>query len=153
MKAEPQLDPVQEKAIVCLLNEPTVKRAAEAAGVGERTLHRWLTEPLFSATYRSARRASFAQAISVTQHYAPAAVHTLARIMADPAVPPAPRVAAATALLKFSRDSIELDDLAQRVETLERAQRGDQEPKPIPAVWRDAPDTGPVPGRAKEDPA
>jgi len=74
-------------------------------------------------------------------------VHTLARIMADPSVPPAPRVAAATALLKFSRESIELDDLAQRVEALERSQRGDPapEPEPIPAVWREAPDTGPAP--------
>jgi len=120
-----ELDAVQEKAIVCLLNEPTIKRAAEAAGVGERTLHRWMTEPVFGAAYREARRLTFSQAIAVCSHYAAAAVHTLARVLSDPASPPASRVAAASNLLKFSRESIELDDLAARVEALEASQKAE----------------------------
>ena len=36
------LEPRQERAIIALLNEPTIAKAADAAGVGERTLHRWL---------------------------------------------------------------------------------------------------------------
>lgn len=52
------------------------------------------------------------------------AVHTLGKIMADQAVGAAARVSAATALLKFSRESIELDDLASRVDELERSLEG-----------------------------
>ena len=34
----------QQRAIAALISEPTIKGAAEVAGVGERTLHRWLLE-------------------------------------------------------------------------------------------------------------
>ena len=67
----------QEGAIVALLNEQSVARAATAARVGERTLYRWLREPAFSRAYRQARRDAFGQAIALTQRYAPLAVNTL----------------------------------------------------------------------------
>lgn len=111
----------QEAAIVALLNEPAFSRAAKAADVDERTLRRWLDLPDFGRAYRAARRVSFTQAISVTQRYAPVAVHTLAKIMTDSRSSAPARVSAATALLKFSRESIELDDLASRVDELERS--------------------------------
>jgi hypothetical protein len=97
-----------------------VARAAKTCSVGVRTLHRWLREEVFGKAYRLARRETFAQAVSLTQRYAGLAVQTLAQIMTDPNSPPASRVAAATSVLKFARDSIELDDLAERVEALER---------------------------------
>ncbi|HEX2837063.1 MAG TPA: hypothetical protein VHN77_02940 [Phycisphaerales bacterium] len=115
------ITPKQEAAIVALLNEPTVARAAITADVDERTLHRWLADPDFARAYRNARRVAFAQAIAVTQRYAPLAIHTLGKIMADQTVGASARVSAATALLKFSRESIELDDLASRVDELERS--------------------------------
>lgn len=115
------ITPKQEAAVVALLNEPTVARAAATADVDERTLHRWLADPPFARAYRSARRVAFAQAIAVTQRYAPVALHTLAKIMSDTAVGASARVSAATAILKFSRESIELDDLASRVDELEKS--------------------------------
>ncbi len=118
------ITPKQEAAIVALLNEPTVARAAITADVDERTMHRWLADPDFARAYRNARRLAFAQAIAVTQRYAPLAVHALGKIMADTKVTAAARVSAATALLKFSRESIELDDLASRVDELERSLGG-----------------------------
>ena len=57
----------QERAIIALLNEQTVGRAAAAAEVGQRTLYRWLKEPTFSRAYREARRDAFGQAIALTQ--------------------------------------------------------------------------------------
>jgi len=86
----------QEEALVALLNEPTVNKAALLAGVGERTLYRWLDEPGFSRAYRTARRQAFNHAISLTQRYAAAAVQTLAKVMADPKAGPSAKVAAAT---------------------------------------------------------
>lgn len=118
------LTPEQESAITALLNEPTVAKAAATAGVGERTLYRWMGEPEFASAYRAARREAFSHAVSLTQRYAPVAVQALAKVVTDPASPPSTRVAAAVALLKFSRESLELDDLAARLEALEAAAKG-----------------------------
>lgn len=109
----------QEKALEALLNEPTVARAAALAGVGERTLHSWLRQPLFTAAYREARRTAFGHAISLTQKYSPMAVGTLVKIMGDEGKPATARVAAATALLRFGREAIELDDINERLAALE----------------------------------
>ena len=117
----PGLTHKQEQAILALLAEPTVARAAASCKVGVRTMHRWLREEVFGKAYRLARRETFAQAVSLTQRYAGLAVQTLARVMTDESAPTASRVAAATSMLKFARDSIELDDLADRVEALERS--------------------------------
>ncbi len=114
------LPPRHEKAILALLNNPTIARAAEAAGVDESTLHRWLRDPAFASAYKRARAESFGQAVGLTQRYAGAAVQTLVKIMADPAAATASKVAAATSLLKFGREGVVLDDLEERVAKLER---------------------------------
>lgn len=111
----------QDAAVVALLHEPTIGRAAAVAGVGERTLQRWLTEPVFKAAVLSARREAFSQAIGLTQKYAPVAVATLVKVMQDQTVPPGAKVTAAAMLLRFGREGIELDDLAERIDALERA--------------------------------
>jgi hypothetical protein len=116
------LSPKQEQALLALLNETSITKAAEHAGVGERTLYRWLEEPAFRRQYKEARRTAFDQAIGLTQRCAAGAVQTLAKVMADPKSPASARVAAAAALLRFGREALELDDLAQRIEVLERAE-------------------------------
>ena len=75
----------QEKAILALIEQPTVPKAAEVAGVAISTIYRWLKEPIFAEAYREARRESFRHAISLTQRYAPAAIQTLMKVMQDPA--------------------------------------------------------------------
>ena len=126
----------QENAIVALLNEPSVAKAALACGLNQNTIHRWLDEPVFSRAYRKARREAFAQAISASQRYAPLAVQTLAKIMADSTLSVSARVSAATALLKFSRESIELDDLATRVDDLEKSIKDEQaQREAAPGAW------------------
>ena len=117
------LSPKQEKAIVALLNEHSVTKAAQAVKVCEKTIYRWLDEPHFAAAYRKARREAFGQAIAMTQRYAPLAVHTLAQVMTDPKSPTTAKVNAASTILRFGREGIELDDLAVRVEALEEAAR------------------------------
>ncbi len=114
------LTPKQEEAITALLNCPSIAKAAEKVGMSDRQIYRWLDEPGFSKAYRAARRQAFSHAISLTQQYAPAAVATLTKISTDPNAPHSARVSASTALLKFSRESIELDDLAERVAAIEQ---------------------------------
>ncbi len=64
--------------------------------------------------------------------HAPLAVNTLAQIMMDDSAPTSSKVAAATTILRFGREGIELDDLAARVEALElTAPRREKSPR-----WR-----------------
>jgi hypothetical protein len=95
--------------------------SAESVDVGLRTIQRWVTEPGFAAAYREARTQAFSQAIALTQRYAPLAVNALARILMDQKAPSSSVVSAASAMLKFGREGIELEDLAVRVESLEQA--------------------------------
>lgn len=115
------LTPTQERGVAALLVEPSIARAARTANVGERTLHTWMRQPKFMAAYRRLRRQAFSQAVGLTQRLAPVAVGTLAKIMADERVPSASRVAAAAALLRFGREALELDDLAERLSAVEAA--------------------------------
>jgi len=111
----------QSEALVALLHEPTVARAATMIGVHERTLRRWLEERAFKKAYHTARREAFGHAVGLLQRYAPVAVNTMVKVMTADKTPPGVKVAAAAMLLKFGREGIELDDLAARVELLEQA--------------------------------
>src|SRR5277367_1347300 len=111
----------KEAAIVELLSQRNVEEAARAAGVGGRTLYRWLKEPDFDAAYRAARRAAFSQSAARLQQMCSAAVTTLGKIMVDPNSPVASRVRAADSVLDHAAKSIELEDVEVRVSELERA--------------------------------
>jgi hypothetical protein len=117
--ADNGLSPKQEQAILALMSESTVIRAAETVGVDARSIYRWLADPTFAAAFRRTRREAFAQAMATTQKYAAMAVHSLDKVMTDANANPQARVAAATALLKFSRESLEIDTLVERIEQLE----------------------------------
>ena len=119
-----ELPAAQAKAVLALIAHPTIRQAADSAGVSERTLHRWLDEDArFIAAHRKARRQAFAHAISLAQQYAPLAVNAMAKIVADPASSPAAKVCAGASILKFARDAFTLDDLSARLERLERHKR------------------------------
>ena len=116
-----RLDDKQVHAIMVLLHEPTITRAAKTLDLNEMTLRRWMREPRFIKAYHASRREAFDHAVGLLQHYAPMAVHMLAKVLNNDRTPPAGKIAAAAILLKFGREGIELDDLAQRLELLERA--------------------------------
>ncbi len=90
------LDGQQVKAILALLHEPMLTRAATTVGVHERTLRRWLAAPAFRRAYHAAKREAFSHAIGLTQRYAPVAVTTLVHVMTDPKTTPGVKVSAAT---------------------------------------------------------
>lgn len=111
------LTPKQEKTIAALLASPTIGEAAAAAGVGARTLHTWLADPVFAAAYRTARRDAVGQAIARLQQLSGDAVATLAGLLGDSR--PTIRLAAASKVLDLAVRGIELDDLAARIAELE----------------------------------
>ncbi|MGA2271325.1 MAG: hypothetical protein ABSH44_22890 [Bryobacteraceae bacterium] len=111
----------REDAIAGLLSQRNVDEAARAAGVGARTLWRWLRDPEFQAAYREARRAAFSQSIARLQHGSSAAAATLLKMMLDQDAPASTRVRAAESVLNHATKAIEIEDIEARVSELERA--------------------------------
>ncbi len=110
----------QEDAIAALLTQRNVEEAARAAGVGARTLLRWLKLPEFQNAYRQARREAFGQAIARLQQGSAAAATTLLKVMLDAATPHSTRVRAAESVLTHAAKAIEIEDIEARVTALEQ---------------------------------
>ena len=111
----------KEEAITALLSQRNVEEAARAAGMGTRTLMRWLQIPEFQAAYRQARRDAFGQSIGRLQHAASAAASVLLKVMLDPNAPASSRIRAADSVLDHAAKAIELDDIEVRLSELEKA--------------------------------
>ena len=111
----------QEEAIAALLSQRNVDEAARSAGIGARTLWRWLQIAEFQAAYREARRAAYSQSMARLQQASGAAVSTLLKVMVDPNAPASTRVRAADSVLDHAAQAIELEDIEVRVSELERA--------------------------------
>jgi hypothetical protein len=110
-----------EDAIAALLSQRNVDEAARTAGIGTRTLLRWMKEPEFQSAYREARRAAFGQSVARLQQASGAAVSTLLKVMVDANTPASTKVRAADSVLNHSAKAIELEDIEVRVTELERS--------------------------------
>jgi len=114
------LSAAQRRAIEALLSEPSIDAAAEASGVGRRTLHRWLSDDAtFTAALRAVQDRAIDAAVSRLAGAAGDAADVLASIANDKAERGATRVSAARALLDGVLRMVELRDLASRVASLE----------------------------------
>ena len=114
----------EDAAIAALLACSTIEAAAGQAGIAGSTLRGWLSEPVFKARYREARRQVVEQAVSGLQQAAGEAVAVLSTIAGDAAQPAGARVSAARTILDQAFRGMEVLDLAARIEQLERAQLG-----------------------------
>jgi len=118
----------QEEAIAALLSQRNVEEAARVAGIGARTLYRWLQDPNFKTAFRQARRDAFSQSIARLQQASGAAVSTLLKIMVDQSAPASTRVRAADSVLDHAAKAIEIEDIEARVSELERAAEANRDP-------------------------
>ncbi|MFA7468121.1 MAG: transposase family protein [Desulfotomaculaceae bacterium] len=114
----------QEQAIAALLLQPTIAEAARSANIGETTLWRWLQVEGFQVAYAKAKKEAVAQAVARLQQITSKAVDTLQAVMEDEEAPASSRVTAARVVLETSLKAIELEDLAARVEQLEKTTVG-----------------------------
>ena len=122
MKVETKnLTPKKSRAVVALLECATIKEAAQTAGIGEATLHRWLQDTTFREAYLKARRDAVQQSIANLQRTSSEAVETLRSIMQDTNAPASSRVTAARTVLEQSLKAVELEDFQRRIEALEQA--------------------------------
>jgi hypothetical protein len=115
-------DAARERAVLALLNRPTVEQAAAEAGVSERTLRRWLREDAeFRAAYAEARSAAVDDALRQLQRGAGIAVRALVRHAKD--TDAGISIRAAQALLDQLGRLSERVELEARVAELERLHR------------------------------
>lgn len=108
----------QYNAIAALLAEPTVRSAAAVAGISERTMYNWLKLPAFAAEYRLARREATTQAIARLQSVSGQAATELLRLGLN-ARSEAVRLGAVAKVLELAIKSVEVEDLAVRLDALE----------------------------------
>ncbi len=110
----------QEAALLALLAHGTIEAAYGAAGVSKATMWRFLQLPAFQTRYRAARRQLVETAIAQLQSDCTIAARVLREVAEDKAAPASSRVAAAKAILDMSVNAVELTDLQERVEKLEK---------------------------------
>lgn len=116
-----KLNRKQEIAVLALMTEPTLKEAASKVGVSETTIYRWMQLDEFKTMFRNAKRQAVGQATARLQQSSTLAVETLNEIMANKKASPMARVTAAKTVLEFAYKAYELDDLSERLESLEEA--------------------------------
>lgn len=104
----------QEAAIAALLTQPTVEKAARVAGIGPRTLSRWLRVPEFVEAYRRARLDASSPTLALLQKGSPNAVAILHNAMADRNTPAAVRVRAADCFLNHAMKARQIDAVEAR---------------------------------------
>ena len=110
--------------IGALLTEASIEEAAHKAGVGSRSIYRWLREDeAFQAAYNRAKREVVRQAQTRLQQATGKAVAALIAVIDDPLVQASARVSAAKAILEYAIRAVEIDDLEARIQALEQVQK------------------------------
>jgi hypothetical protein len=110
----------RQQAIAALLERSTIVEAARAAGIGEKTLRRWLVQPEFKAAYQDAREQTLRMAVGRLQGLLARAGEALERAMACGT--PGVEVRAAGIVIQEAFKGVELLDLVERVAALEERQ-------------------------------
>ncbi|MGE3704250.1 MAG: hypothetical protein AB7I13_03190 [Vicinamibacterales bacterium] len=109
--------------MAALLTARTISEAASSAGIGERTLRRWLdSDADFQNACAAARKAAFNAAIGRIQGLTEVAADTLAGLL-DAGAPPAVRLAAVRLVLETAIHERDAEVILERLAALERAQQ------------------------------
>lgn len=109
-----------DRIILALLSAPTVREAAAAAGVSERTVYARLKEPAFNQKLAEARREMWRGHAVALQGQLGKAISTISRIMCDTDAPPQVRLNASAEIIRSSMKMTELVDVVERVNALEK---------------------------------
>jgi len=108
----------RERAAVALAAGRSVRAAARAVGVGERTLHRWRGDPAFQDHVRELQAEMLHCSVGRLSKAMPEAATKLRKLLASDSEKV--QLAAAAKLLENGLKLREQLDLAERVQVLER---------------------------------
>jgi phage terminase small subunit len=109
----------QKRGIAALLSEPTQAEAAEAAGVGPRTLTRWLQQPKFKAALQEAETYAINEAIRHLARMQSSAANVIEGILGDEEISPTVRLRAAVSVFDLMIRLKSFNQLEERITTLE----------------------------------
>lgn len=112
----------KEKALSALLTSETKAEAAQKAGISDRTLRTYLSDPAFKAEYQRRKRKLLNDATQQIQKSIKIAVSTLRSIILSNDSKDSDRITAARLILEFSlryTEYTEISDILSRVEELE----------------------------------
>ncbi len=108
----------QQRVIAALLTARSIGEAAGIANINERTIRRWLEQPLFREALREAERAVLRNSLGRIQSLTAKAADTLESLLSAQSEPV--RVAAAKEILQRAMDAAAVQEWEERVERLER---------------------------------
>lgn len=110
----------QDRFLKALLEAPSIEKACELAGINKTTGYKYLKDEKFLMEYRKLRREAMQQVTARLQKTSEEAVNVLIDVMHDKEASPSARVQSAKNILEIAYRSIELDDIQERIESIER---------------------------------
>jgi hypothetical protein len=112
-----------DRAILALLENPTVEKAAAAINVHQSTLYRWLKKRDFRDKLSEARNAAFSQGIASLQQASHVAAGRLVALATDKDTPGTVAVAACNSILNHGARSFQWDLFEARLKLEELAEQ------------------------------
>src|SRR5215218_4962331 len=109
----------QQQVIHALLTHPTLKAAAEAAGVDPRTVRRHMHDPTFARAFREARLVAMQETITALQQRGLKAVETFDAAMSEDTPDINARVRGARSTLDYLVKLFELETKVREIEDIE----------------------------------
>lgn len=120
MSEDVRLSTNQKKALAAILGSPSLVAAAEVSKLSDRTLRRYLSDPVFRAALAAAESDAIDQATRRLLQLTDRAIDTFDRVLSDPAAREGSQLRAAAMVVD---NLIRLRDLAieKRISELETA--------------------------------
>jgi hypothetical protein len=116
----------RDRLIQAMLQQPSLQKAAQMAGISEVTAWRIRQTPAFQEEYRRLRHEAVWQSFARLQQGSSAAAQTILKIMFDGNNPASSRLQAASRVLEFAKGSVEAEDFGVRIRELEDARKADE---------------------------
>jgi hypothetical protein len=117
--ADGELTAKQELALSAVIAHRSLKEAAEAAGISETTLWRYMKDEAFSRRLSDARRDAVNHAAIRLQQASSDAVSVLHELMTKTDAPASARTTAARTVLDYSFRVVEMGEMKRRIRELE----------------------------------
>ena len=116
----------QQRTIQALVLTNTIVAAARKVKVSERSIYKWMKQDHFRTVLQEARENALGHTSTRLQQISACAVDTLVGVMKDEKASAASRVSAARSSLDMVYRGRALDDIIERLHTVERRQLSQQ---------------------------
>lgn len=109
----------QAKALACLLAEPTIEKAAQAASVSRQKLYDWMKDATFKAALDEARALLFTDNLATLKASMREGIEALRLALNDPAATVANKITAGKTLIELAIRANEQLEIETRLQALE----------------------------------